>query len=45
MNDIKDKMGFRSEESAKTQKYKCMQKLISHINANPALKDALKECL
>ncbi|MBC8343532.1 MAG: sigma-70 family RNA polymerase sigma factor [Bacteroidetes bacterium] len=43
MNEIKIKMGFSSEESAKTQKYKCMQKLIAKINSNPALKKALKE--
>jgi RNA polymerase sigma factor (sigma-70 family) len=45
MNEIKEKMGFTSEQSAKTQKYKCMQKLIEQVNTNPKLKNALKECL
>ena len=45
MRDIKNSMGFSSEESAKTQKYKCMQKLIAFIDDNPALKEALKDCI
>jgi RNA polymerase sigma factor (sigma-70 family) len=42
MSDIMQNMGFSNEHSAKTQKYKCMQKLIAFINSKPAIKESLK---
>lgn len=43
MKDIMQIMGFGSEKSAKTQKYKCMQKLIELVNANPKYRNLLRE--
>jgi len=40
--EICDKMGFRTENAVKTRKYKCMQRLISLIEANPSLKRTLQ---
>jgi len=42
-HEICDRMGFTSENAVKTRKYKCMQKLISIIEADPSLKRALAE--
>jgi RNA polymerase sigma factor (sigma-70 family) len=41
-NEICEKMGFRTENAVKTRKYKCMQKLIALIEANPSLKVVLE---
>lgn len=43
MTEIKEIMGFRNEDSAKTQKYKCMKKLMGYINSKPALRNRLFE--
>jgi RNA polymerase sigma factor (sigma-70 family) len=40
--EICEKMGFRTENAVKTRKYKCMQRLISLIEANPSLKKTLQ---
>ena len=45
MKDIMEKMEFSSEESAKTQKYKCMKKLIQLIENRPILRTTLLELL
>ena len=41
MRAIKERMGFMNEQSAKTQKYKCLQKLIKLVENNKGLKDYL----
>ncbi len=41
--EICERMGFSTENAVKTRKYKCMQKLISIVESNPALKKALQE--
>lgn len=43
MVDIAVKYNFSNEESAKTQKYKCLKKLIDYINLKPLLKEQLRE--
>ena len=40
--EICEKMGFSTENAVKTRKYKCMQRLILLIEANPSLKQALQ---
>ena len=45
MKEIQGKMNFGSEKSAKTQKYKCLKKLIKLINNKPGLKELLMEML
>jgi RNA polymerase sigma factor (sigma-70 family) len=42
-SEICEKMGFSTENAVKTRKYKCLQKLISLIEANPSLKKAIQE--
>ncbi len=42
MKQIAEKMGFASENAAKTRNYKCKQKLIKIVQENPQLRDALK---
>ncbi len=37
MTEISHLMGFKSENSAKTQAYKCKQKLIKSLESNPSL--------
>ncbi len=41
MTTIKQKMGFRSEDVAKTKHYKCKQKLIKVLKENPRLKNLI----
>lgn len=41
MTTIKQKMGFRSEDVAKTKHYKCKQKLIKVLKQNPSLKNLI----
>jgi RNA polymerase sigma factor (sigma-70 family) len=43
MKEIMQIMGFSTEKSAKSQKYKCMQKLIDLIDKNPKYKNLLRE--
>ena len=43
MKEIGEKMNFTSVQSAKTQKYKCLKKLIELLDSKPGLKDLLKE--
>lgn len=43
MKEITEMMSFSNENSAKTQKYKCMQKLIKFLDKHPALKASLLE--
>ena len=45
MKDIKEKMDFSTEQSAKTQKYKCMQKLLKILEDEPKLKTTLLDLL
>ncbi len=45
MRDIMREMDFSSEQSAKTQKYKCMQKMIKILEDKPYLKEKLLELL
>jgi len=45
MKEIVEELGFSNEKSAKTQKYKCMQKLIHLIDKNPGLKSGLFDLL
>ncbi|HTF81353.1 MAG TPA: sigma-70 family RNA polymerase sigma factor [Cytophagales bacterium] len=42
MKEICDKMGFSNENSAKTQHYKCKQRLIDLIGNNSAFKNLLQ---
>ncbi len=42
MKDVAEKMGFSNENSAKTQHYKCKQKLIDNFKDNLQLKQYLK---
>lgn len=41
--EICDKMGFSTENAVKTQKYKCMQKLILLVEENPSVKRIINE--
>lgn len=41
MTTIKEKLGFRSEDVAKTKHYKCKQKLIKVLKQNPSLKNLI----
>jgi len=43
MKEIQEKMNFGSARSAKTQKYKCLKKLISLVEEKPGLKELLLE--
>jgi len=45
MKDIMERMEFSSEQSAKTQKYKCMQKLIKLLEDKPIMKTLLLDLL
>ncbi len=45
MSDIADSEGYENENSAKTQKYKCMKKLISLIEEKPHLKETIYDLL
>ena len=45
MKDIMEKMDFSTEQSAKTQKYKCMQKLIKILEDSPNIKTMLVDLL
>lgn len=45
MREIRDRMDFVSEKSAKSQKYKCLKKLIELIDSKPGLKELLMEML
>ncbi len=45
MNEIANLAGYDNENSVKTQKYKCMQRLIAMIEENPNLKATLSELL
>lgn len=42
MKEIKEKMGFTSEDVAKTKNYKCKQRLMHIVKDNPAVKEMLK---
>ena len=42
MKEIKEKMGFTSENVAKTKNYKCKQRLAEMVKENSSLKDYLK---
>jgi RNA polymerase sigma factor (sigma-70 family) len=42
MKEIKEKMGFTSENVAKTKNYKCKQRLAAMVKDNSFLKDYLK---
>lgn len=42
MKEIAEKMGFLNENVAKTQNYRCKQKLLEFISANEEIKDLLK---
>ena len=41
MKAISQKLGFRSEDVAKTKNYKCKQKLIKVLKNNPNLKNLI----
>ncbi len=43
MTEISHLMGFKSENSAKTQAYKCKQKLIKSLESNPSLAKEILE--
>jgi RNA polymerase sigma factor (sigma-70 family) len=43
MKEIKEKMGFTSENVAKTKHYKCKQRLIGIVKDNASIKDMLQE--
>jgi RNA polymerase sigma factor (sigma-70 family) len=43
MKDLVEKLGFSNEDSAKTQHYKCKQKLITLLGKNNAFKTILKD--
>lgn len=43
MKEIKEKMGFTSENVAKTKHYKCKQRLIGIVKDNASVKDMLQE--
>jgi len=43
MKEITQILNFSNENSAKTQKYKCMKKLIGFLDAHPDLKKSLLE--
>ena len=45
MVEIAERAGFDNENSAKTQKYKCMQRLIKIMAKEPELKKTLYELL
>lgn len=42
MKEICEKMGFSTENAAKTRNYKCKQKLIELVKDNQSIKDLLK---
>lgn len=43
MADIATEMGFKNEDSAKTQHYKCKQKLLQVAREMPGIKQFLKQ--
>jgi DNA-directed RNA polymerase specialized sigma subunit len=43
MKEITVLMNFSNENSTKTQKYKCMKKLIQYLDTHPDLKKSLLE--
>lgn len=43
MKEVADKMAFSNEDSAKTQHYKCKQKLVELVGGNMAFKNVLKD--
>ncbi len=45
MREIAGKLGLDNENSAKSQKYKCMQRLIRILSEKPCLKNDLKQLL
>ncbi len=45
MNEIAASEGYENENSAKTQKYKCMKKLIGLIEEKPQLKEIIYDLL
>lgn len=45
MSEVAERTGFENENSAKTQKYKCMQRLIKIMADRPELKKMLYEML
>ena len=45
MYNISKRAGFENEKSAKTQKYKCMKRLIEFLAEKPELKESLNELL
>lgn len=42
MKEIAEKMGFANENTAKTKKYKCKQRLLSLVDENPEIKQLFK---
>jgi RNA polymerase sigma factor (sigma-70 family) len=42
MKEICEKMGFSTENAAKTRNYKCKQKLVELVKNNPSIKDLLR---
>lgn len=42
MNEIADKMGYKSFKMAKKKKYECMKQLSAYLNDNPEIKARLK---
>lgn len=42
MKEVCEKMGFSTENAAKTRNYKCKQKLIELVKDNPSVKDLLR---
>ncbi len=42
MKEICEKMGFSTEDAAKTRNYKCKQKLIALVKDNPSVKELLR---
>lgn len=45
MKEVKDEMGYSSEQAVKTRHYKCKQKLIGVLDKNPELKNELYQVL
>lgn len=43
MKEVAEKMAFSNEDSAKTQHYKCKQKLVELVGGNMAFKNVLKD--
>ncbi|MEA3494977.1 MAG: sigma-70 family RNA polymerase sigma factor [Bacteroidota bacterium] len=45
MHEIKDKVGYITEQSVKSQKYRCLQQLIRYFDENPDIKKTLFKLL